>query len=604
MVACPKCNGELSLPEDGDPHSIVYCPHCHDRYPLLKVLVSKERDDDDPLLFSLDAGDEDDDRDDDLELDLGPLDLDEPAGDALETVGVEHDEPIDFDLRVQSEETNIGAGIESSPPVDDIDELDLKFFDEEDEDLDVEMFADAESEVHLEQELQAVRDDFEMELDEPPNEPAVEIDGFSAATESALRADNQDLQGVDDVSEQFVSEAIKTEPGVRAPVEVVKPFHLAPPPHQVPAKNFKPGIPRSGRRMVSSLLKFGIGGLLGLLLCQAGLWWIGHLDPLGLAAILPKPMGFLAPESVRTPHRPLVANRPPSLGTDPALIEALPEPTGSEDVGIVDASDEALGDEGATGVDENRASAFPATTEDLAAPPQPIDITNDVVAVDSSKSVTASAPPVDVGPTSLLGSDDDLFDSEPAAIAPTIGLVGKEHLHRDDLSTALGESNRALDALLAAVAARASRETKQARMFEFYDSILKMAETAIHVDDDAAPVVSQMKTFVQGVSKYANVLGQTAARQLPDSLQRGVFLAGTVTEQSPLNAGYQRIQITLLGDRPENYQVIAPSATKTTVGDRVFVLGVHVADPDLEISGLASTIDGQAVWSDQIIPLP
>ncbi len=66
---------------------------------------------------------------------------------------------------------------------------------------------------------------------------------------------------------------------------------------------------------------------------------------------------------------------------------------------------------------------------------------------------------------------------------------------------------------------------------------------------------------------------------------------------------YQRLKLTLLGDIPQVFDLLTPTANVVASGDKVFVLGVRVAQPTLEIDGYTLAEDGPVVWTDHIVPV-
>ena len=695
MVACPKCNAELAIPEDVQKDSIFDCPHCQATYPLSEAASSIPSDGDDgAFLFDLDANDVEgvaNAIDDALDVGKAAASLPEATHDQAtdpvaelsdmsgEPIDDELDEldrlDLDLDLSFDAEapieappdvvQATDAVGMPAEPASNVVDELDEWLDDNELPDeadstptkaetqldvaaLEAELFPESAHDTDLELELQSATNQVEAELDEPASESFV-ADEVSAAAEEALRADNADLTGVEDLTAQMVDDAIKSEPADEMAVQVVKPFDLPPTSDQVAAKNFQPKIPRRGG-LLPAALKFGVGGLLGLVLCQAGLWWIGHADPLGLVAYLPESLSVLAPEQVRKPYQTMVANRPPSL--DNALVtNELPQPPGSD----------VTGDASATPADPvppvedpaDRASAFPvnedpsdensvAPADDSAIPADaspPSDVTPSSAALPANDLPPAieSSTPIDVLPvdesaltagpslpqpltngtalptnpletassvSEAVDAESDVFATDHPPSIPTIGLAIKRELHRNDLGGALGKTRGALTDLLDAGTARASREVREKLMLDFYDAALELAEHANHVGDDGAPVLTEVQSFLEGISKYGKVIGKAAARRLPDSDRDGVFLAGSITDQETLDTSYQRVEVTLFGDRPQQYAVVAPVSLTASIGDQVFVLGVRVADPATEIAGFTSPIEGQLVWSEHFIPLP
>lgn len=651
------------------------------------------------------------DWDDDSSVKQAELDSDELGDDQIDDIEFE-------DIRLNGirhgdDQHDDGTPDDSTPDDVDLDEIDLDeidlgdAIDFEDDGIDL---ADDDVVAH---EGMAHDDESDEEI--------------ARAAEAVLASDSGDIVGIEDITPSMVDDALTAdgltdealtgdvEPG-ESPVEVVKPFDLEPNPDQIPARNYRPGVPRSGGHLVSSFFKFGIGGILGLLLAQAGLWWIGRIDPLSLAGKLPTAISFIAPASLRSSHADPVAVAP--RATQPA--EAIPLPT-REGVGELPA---AVDDNGRNGDDLTSETGFDPTTDGFDADSEPTDAAvasearlggggdfipdqtegpaetepssnlmdtefgshgpdddasdfesfdNDPIDNDSFGNDPTDNDPIDndsfenntfdgaslnsdsladdpldgnsldgnsltsdPAASDLIDGDDsddrftednlnggglsdaflasdDLDSVDPTGESPSdpvLGLATQRHLHRNDLSMALGDANRKWDAFLAATASKASKETRRTLVYEFYDAVAQLGDTAVRIDADALPVVDEVHNFMKSLARYKTSMGKAATRRLAQVTSNGVFLAGHVLDQQTIGNGYQQLRVKLLGDAESRTFDVITDATTSVVSDTdVYVLGCRLTDPASELSGFPNAAGGRAsdggiVWSDQIISLP
>ncbi len=479
-----------------------------------------------------------------------------------------------------------------------------------------------------------VADEFDLDFDD--DDTSVETqeddsrlaDDTSAtdvkAADGAEAAEDKDRGDVERVTDQLDQEATKAtaETGT-TPIEVVKPFDFKPAPGRVPANDFRPRVPRRQRNVLSEIAKFSVGGLVGLLLCQAGLWWIGRLDPLGIAPKLPDEIGFLAPYSLRKPFSAVATGGPSYTGSN---NESLPSPD------PLPTPESFFETEEPATPDNARASAFSADeTEDSDSGPNFVDRPTDLVepttptgqihtfvpesprmpaevagdSLDTGVPTEAGDPVADGLGADLrsdfgttAGEDDVASDN---ATVPRLGLVAAPRYSPYDVGRSLDTTRNALDALLAAVAAKAAVSERKALLASFYDAATDLADHVAYAAPGSEPVIEEVHNFMSANSGIAVTIGKIAARRSPETGSKGQFLAGTVGDVVADDNGYRRLQLTLLGDIPQEFDVLTTVTDGIAAGDKVFVLGVRVAQPSLEINGYTSAIEEPLIWSEHIV---
>jgi hypothetical protein len=271
-------------------------------------------------------------------------------------------------------------------------------------------------------------------------------------------------------------------------------------------------------------------------------------------------------------------------------------------------------------LNENRASAFPANDiADGASGHQSIEeqqagIVESLAPNDPTGNVFAesTAGPIDYTETDdhilkvdpLWGSTGDAANSDATDEAvPKLGLIAVPKYSRYDVSGSLEATRDALDAFNAAATAKADVGERKALLTSFYDAANELAEHTAFAAPGSNLSFEEVDSLVTKTSWIAVAIGRIAARRLPDSTQRGVFLAGTVSDTISKDDQYQRLQLTLLGDIPQVFNLLTPATNVVTSGDKVFVFGVRVARPTLEIAGYTADDEQPLIWSEHIVPV-
>jgi hypothetical protein len=204
----------------------------------------------------------------------------------------------------------------------------------------------------------------------------------------------------------------------------------------------------------------------------------------------------------------------------------------------------------------------------------------------------------------LWGTTGDVANSDATDEAvPKLGLIAVPKYSRYDVSGSLEATRNALDALYAAIAAKADVNERKTLLASFYDAANDLAEHTSYAEPGSELALEEVVNLVNETSGIAVTIGKIAARRLPDSTQHGVFLAGTVSDTVSKGDQYQRLQLTLLGDVPQVFNLLTPATNVVTSGDKVFVLGVRVARPTLEIAGYTADDEQPLIWSEHIVPV-
>ena len=264
ISVCPKCAGKISLPEDVDRQADCECPHCQSRYSVAEVFQQVAPT---VTLLGKHAGDDD-------ERSFAPAHASEPRLLAMpdgDGPGEDGDSEVAAVLDGQASTASFDV---------EIDDVDDKLMWDIGID-DAQSLTDLAPSDEQADELGLDTNDFSIELQEDDAFTAADAraaaDLLSTDDDAANVAGAEETVGVEGVTAKMADDAVSVnEEPEKSPIEVVKPFDFKPSPGQVPTRDFSPRMPRRSRSIFAEIVKFGLGGILGLLLCQAGLWWIGH----------------------------------------------------------------------------------------------------------------------------------------------------------------------------------------------------------------------------------------------------------------------------------------------------------------------------------------
>jgi hypothetical protein len=371
------------------------------------------------------------------------------------------------------------------------------------------------------------------------------------------------------------------------------------------------------------LVKIVLGGIAGLLIAQAILWWLPRdwrKDPLGLAPKLPDYLAFLAPEDLRgTP-----ALRPGTLPMDDgreALPSFSPDGQGGES-GFpffpAPRSDDTNSSEPV--VDEE--------TDDVVLPPESLapsglselgpatgrgatDVSGDVISPQTESGDVESAAAGPLGPSNI---GVDASASAPDSVDDIIGV-------RDAPSYSADQLRSSVDAAIVAEARWGESVVQEPAAIRqivrhAFQTLCELSEVATFVEQDgnltSDPLATthQLLQQISGDASRVDVIGDAAASWLvwKSRPTRGVLLAGTVKSISQQGLFYET-QLELSGNRGTLVAVISktdPARDRDSAygpGDRVFILGAIMENPKLDILGF----DGdqpEVVWSGRTLVLP
>jgi hypothetical protein len=316
--------------------------------------------------------------------------------------------------------------------------------------------------------------------------------------------------------------------------------------------------PKARRRSVASeLIKIVLGGIAGLLIAQAILWWLPkgwRRDPFGLAPKLPTQLAFLVPTDLRGLG---------ATGGAPSTDEGAPSP-------------EALSSEASTDPD----AAMPIEADRLALP----DLD------DPGAKGERNEEPADISVDDMLGVRD----------APT--YTSRE------LEEALTQVQAAMDDWNDRhnTAPQADRMKRATRLFEGLYPLAWMATFADPVAEQSSAVRAKIDTVLlamAAVPENIDLVRRAALKWLRAENRplRGILLSGTVTSIQPQGL-YVTTTLELPGEKKPVVTVVNRFDPSTgpqrsyQVGDQILLFGAIMTDPSLDIIGYSGN-ESTVIWS-------
>lgn len=372
--------------------------------------------------------------------------------------------------------------------------------------------------------------------------------------------------------------------------------------------------PKANRRHVATeLIKIALGGIAGLIIAQAILWWLPagwRRDPLHVAPRLPGPMAFLAPPELRVQGSASgrasqasgqttginSADLPPRLGTPPADSQDTVPGGGPPAAAEPDVSD--LGPAKPSGLDF--AGVLPAPQ------PGPRD----------DSSAAAEAPSLAPPATDNKTVPKDAIDQPPpeTSVDDMLRVVGAPSFTYADLGSALDAVQAAMKDWTGSADAGASQRYHLA--IELFQAFYHLAWKATFADAKVRrsstiqkQIDSVLVEMARGQESF-DLVGNAATSWLGAKKRstEGVLLSGTVKSIAPRGlyfavtlevAGKKRPMVTVLSRTNPS---LAPKHP-LEAGDRILLLGAMVTDPSHHIIAYEGN-QPMVIWSGPWVVLP
>ena len=501
--------------------------------------------------------------------------------------------------------------------------------------------------------------DFELESGESAEEffGVEDTSAAAAATGPLDDADVSDWKLEDEDSEVAVaSERGEKDSQFPEGVPMAKqPFEMMDPPtgDKQPSKKERKSI--LARLVGGVVLTAGL--LLGAAVLQLLCWWIVRMDPLNVAFMIPKPIGFLVPYHLSKDGREaamrVAVRQDPAAGDSSEDEEELPS-----------GFDAQLPPDDSADLAESTDTTEDMTTEQMPAPEPAVDLTppDDGAAADDalvsqrsneSDFVPATEPavvpsitepaddigfaaaepamdePGDVASPSPAGddavaqegaaSDDDMFGfDEPPTEAPSDAVVAAEPKPVSLITNV--PVFRATDLRSAmAVAAEATRQLNEAKRNrvataelkeiarDFYKSLCELGETGTLVETGTATgELNDARELLENLAQDASklrMIGTSSVGWLAGRLGDGIIVSGTVESSQPVG-NFQEVTLRPTG-KDQTLIVVTPKELAAAgnvlmVGQNVLLAGYVVRDPSLQIPDYLSNAN-EVIWTNNLI---
>ena len=342
------------------------------------------------------------------------------------------------------------------------------------------------------------------------------------------------------------------------------------------------------RNVAVEFLKIALGGVAGLAIAQALLWWLPggfRKDPLGLAPRLPSQLAFLAPASLR---EPAIVNGDPSTST-PTRDSAAP---------------------GQDGVDLQR--AFEAAQADSQSVREP-QIAQDRGALGATGDATGTSDATTAGGGNLGDSVQPAEHPADESVEGLLGIRSAPSFSAAEITDSLVPvEDSVADWVGGQVTDHEARLQLARRLFEeFYQVAWKatFADSAAKESGSLQGRVTDVLWMISKVKDNIELIGAAAASWLAtdDGSNRGILLSGTVRSIDAQGA-YFASTIELSGRKELTVAVVSPSDPSFDarggyqVGDKIVLLGAIVVDPSLDILGYEGNAD-MVIWAGPRIVL-
>ncbi|MCA9215343.1 MAG: hypothetical protein KDB27_19895 [Planctomycetales bacterium] len=402
--------------------------------------------------------------------------------------------------------------------------------------------------------------------------------------------------------------------------------------------------PRQGRSPLVEVIKIIGGGVVGLAIAQAILWWLPgdwRRDPLGLAPKVPEFAAFIVPAELRKSGETSQQNPAPdpndystaSYDDGSVEIEPLIDPedidlgnvglnsddlTESENPTDVEIDPDEIvssSDEISDALDANptNASSVDSNIEVIDHQQDQPNTIDDVATSDSESDDAPAEGDASTGEDSIVLTGDDDPELEPTpehavvearlAHAPTISL--------DQLTEALTTAN----ALSTALSDSGNTSKSKSARREFYVRIAELGRAVTYFDGDFSEIEQQaqvealLREIGQDEFKF-NLIGASVAGWLTFSGREtdGVVIAGYPREITEIGSVFAT-KIELAG-RPDRFMnVLSKNDPRTheqmpvEIGKPVVVLGIISDKPSEQIIGYdgAATI---VIWHGTHVTVP
>lgn len=392
-------------------------------------------------------------------------------------------------------------------------------------------------------------------------------------------------------------------------------------------------------RRVLDFLKWTAGAMVGLALAQLVLWWIFHLDPLGLGASLPRSMYVLIPAQLE--DGPILAierlrnyGPPPDSGSesDEGVEQEEAVDTGEPREAIqVEAGERQPAAEADSAATADARAVLTGAAAEGHAPEAGPDTVRGAIE-EEPPPATPSGQPQDLAPANAGGvrEGDAAGDVTPgtAETAPESGGEVPPGVASQSSPQQLGPPLQASftkeDVEAAIVAARqADQRLDEAQLTQsqdlrevaraFFVAFADLAEKATLVDrtaaDQVVPATRELLSDFEFDDKKQRMIGNAARGWLDNNLGQGVLLAGQVESIQAIGDLYE-MEITLSGKSPSPVTVVSRLAPPPNTlaqfdkGDRLILLGVVVDDPGRNLLGYQGS-RARVVWmSDLFVVIP
>ncbi len=631
---CPKCFRIISLPTPSDPAAWVRCPLCGEEYRLQEALDFQP-----PALelvpepvasIPISAADHSLDEPDEM-IDQPIDDIAEPNQAVLEGM------PFDPDLPTKAEQLDAAATLHE-PVMLHTDEdqleaiLDQALYDESGESAEAQF-------THITEEDAATS---EVEIEEPAHD-VEEAEPWDMTAES-----NEPVAAEHDPSE-FPEDELQGEQRVAAhddhlelehsPIEASRPFIA------MDDATTKERPAKKKRSLGSELLKLVVGGVIGLIVGYAVLFFGLKVDLLGIAKFLPpsivpeqlKPRNVAAVRPVPSPD---IAQNPPADNvptdntpdTNPPQVGAVtPDSNAQNDTAPPtgtpvqnDATPPTATPENTTATTAGGLSSTlnlpsdTSTTPPTSTPPSQTDQATPAATTSTpgGNPPTASTPTTSTPTTDPFGAppSQEAFPPLPAVTTPPApepqGPKTAKNISLADVSKAIAAASGSTDAY---THAPADSPDMQMLRKNYYLNLAMLAEDITLVKPQSGDDHDQTSRAAAGalVSSVATdrarveELGFLAGYWLDNSGRikegiDGIVLAGTVQSVEPIGKQFRTL-IKLFKGKEAVIPVISAEKPNLANGDSAVVIGTIVKDPAQNLYHFDGN-DDRVVWGAVVMP--
>lgn len=331
---------------------------------------------------------------------------------------------------------------------------------------------------------------------------------------------------------------------------------------RVPAKPVRRGARRAERNPFVEIVKIVAGGVVGLTIGQLVLWWmpgdwsLAQRDPLRIGQQLAPHVPWIVSPAVRgtaegtAPGAEASSGKSATSGPTPQV--ALPRASDRRTLPPV-----------------NNAPRTTIRAEEQALP----------TFGDSDQPGRRERPAAPRG--SGEAGDRGGSSGSPGAVEEPVGF-------RNATPVSAGE----LSAMLAAAQLVWEQSDSEDRMQRLHETLTELAYDVVFVDprDEETPgAVAAVRTWLGEVLRGENVVNElarlaAAPRSAADGGTRGCVVAGTVAQIDAVGRLYAS-RLNPIAGAPHNVVSTVDPQEVFGVGDRVFLLGIHVADPQTQLAG-------------------